>query len=867
MRFPLYRLQAQGGCAKRAADVLADRIETGTNAMTKLMMFSRQSNAGRKSTGADLIPVTSGRLSRAAVSQPLKGVFSNVARKFAFGAMFLSLTGIAPEAPLAAREPSNTDLAKLDAIYETRDGFSPFTKQEAFDVACKSGRNDACERAQQNRNGKFYSYARAQDFLKKACAIKKKAEVCFTAGLWYEHAIGSDIELGDARQQYRMVCKRGHAPSCRGLARLTKDDDANGVQEKLGFYDQACTMGSAAACSDHSIYLIAREPTREAALAQSIGRALKACEGEGALADCELAYDTARKMMQGQAHPFAKSLVLQKLGPQASAKLSAALPKMISQYDGEHSVAALGAFRAAGVNLATAEAITAAQNQPAVLAVVMQGIGTGSPEETQAMLSAVRTGNQKTFEMLLDRGADINATRQSDGESALHIVAESGDLSFLDMLLARGATVDIRNKKGVTPLMLAARKGDGLPVARLLKARADPNLRTVNGANALHAAVIAPKAEATALLLREGANPNVQAFDAKASPLMLAASGGKGAAFSLLLAQGAIPDLKDANGETALFYAIRAEQDGLATALLDAGASPSIISDNGETPAQLFALVRQKRQAQAAAVKAEEERIVALAKQREEAARQRSLAQAEANKKKKGGGMFGSLLGAVGGAIIGTDLGLDAGAIGQLSSAMAAVGAAAENADDSDGISGALGFLGAVTGMTAGVTGDTGLAAMLGSVTGGNVSGGGAGGLGNMLAQGLMDGGDLETAVLAGALAGLVAMETDNPAAVQGLAQGLAGAAQSNGQSTSSGPIADLNQRTKAAASKEGYRTFEYTYTCPAGTTNTVTIPYKTERQKQLRMELARTAGCNKMEEAQQVMNQCQAEFGNAYCQ
>lgn len=59
--------------------------------------------------------------------------------------------------------------------------------------------------------------------------------------------------------------------------------------------------------------------------------------------------------------------------------------------------------------------------------------------------------------VLLDKGAEVNAPPvPSSRDTALTIAADKGHHKFCDLLLSRGALVEVRNKKGSTPLWLAA---------------------------------------------------------------------------------------------------------------------------------------------------------------------------------------------------------------------------------------------------------------------------------------------------------------------------------------------------------------------------------------------------------------------------
>merc|ERR1712183_386645 len=70
--------------------------------------------------------------------------------------------------------------------------------------------------------------------------------------------------------------------------------------------------------------------------------------------------------------------------------------------------------------------------------------------------------------VLLDKNADVNAPPvPSSRDPALTIAADKGHYRFVELLLSRGAQVDVRNKKGNSSLWLAA-NGGHLDVVQLL---------------------------------------------------------------------------------------------------------------------------------------------------------------------------------------------------------------------------------------------------------------------------------------------------------------------------------------------------------------------------------------------------------------
>lgn len=83
-------------------------------------------------------------------------------------------------------------------------------------------------------------------------------------------------------------------------------------------------------------------------------------------------------------------------------------------------------------------------------------------------MEAASGGYVEVGRVLLDKGADVNATPvPSSRDTALTIAADKGHVRFVELLLYRGAAVEVKNKKGNSPLWLAA-NGGHLNVVELL---------------------------------------------------------------------------------------------------------------------------------------------------------------------------------------------------------------------------------------------------------------------------------------------------------------------------------------------------------------------------------------------------------------
>jgi len=158
------------------------------------------------------------------------------------------------------------------------------------------------------------------------------------------------------------------------------------------------------------------------------------------------------------------------------------------------------------------------------------------------------------------------------GDTALHIAAAAYARDIATMLLARGAGVRSRNRRGAEPLHYAVDGSPGSPawnstsqeaiVECLIEAGADPNAADKSGVGPLHRAVRTRCAGAVRMLLEKGADPR-RKNGSGSTPLHLAVQntgrGGAGspasrdeqrAIIALLLKHGARPTDRNTAGES-----------------------------------------------------------------------------------------------------------------------------------------------------------------------------------------------------------------------------------------------------------------------------------------------------------------------------
>lgn len=143
--------------------------------------------------------------------------------------------------------------------------------------------------------------------------------------------------------------------------------------------------------------------------------------------------------------------------------------------------------------------------------------------DSYKFLEAIRKKDgEKVTQALADPAATIINTRDiTTGETGLHIVTTRRDLTWMQFLIGKGANVNLRDAKGITPLV---------------------------------AAVNANFIEGVELLVGKGARLN-ESNNAGETPLITAVHNRNVGVMRILLKAGADPDRADNSGRTAKDYA------------------------------------------------------------------------------------------------------------------------------------------------------------------------------------------------------------------------------------------------------------------------------------------------------------------------
>ena len=212
-----------------------------------------------------------------------------------------------------------------------------------------------------------------------------------------------------------------------------------------------------------------------------------------------------------------------------------------------------------------------------------------------ALHEAASVGNLDVINLLLDRGATLELKSLAGGSTALHYAVESRKPEAVRLLIKRKANIEARDATGDTPLIKAVYNSDPAMVQLLVDSGAAVNVKSLS--NAMVTPLVHGATDPNTfnkknnlaifnILLSAKADIDFKSSDGTTALIAAARQSNTGQGYELagfFIGKGANLDLKNNKGETALMLAAGAGNEKLVKLLMDKGADAKIKNGAGET--------------------------------------------------------------------------------------------------------------------------------------------------------------------------------------------------------------------------------------------------------------------------------------------
>ncbi|KAL3269656.1 hypothetical protein HHI36_008719 [Cryptolaemus montrouzieri] len=209
-------------------------------------------------------------------------------------------------------------------------------------------------------------------------------------------------------------------------------------------------------------------------------------------------------------------------------------------------------------------------------------------QDRTPMHLAAENGHANIIELLCDKFKASILERTKDGSTLMHIASLNGHADCAMMLFKKGVYVHMPNKDGARSLHTAARYGHVGIINTLLQRGEKVDVTTNENYTALHIAVESCKPIVVETLLGYGADVHVRGGKLKETALHIAARVEDGERCALmLLKSGASPNILTDDGQTPVHVAARYGNLQTLLLLLEDGGDPEFPNKHGETPLHL----------------------------------------------------------------------------------------------------------------------------------------------------------------------------------------------------------------------------------------------------------------------------------------
>ena len=213
-----------------------------------------------------------------------------------------------------------------------------------------------------------------------------------------------------------------------------------------------------------------------------------------------------------------------------------------------------------------------------------------------ALVASIQARSLEVFDYLLEKGANVKV-KNKDGMTPLMLIAYSYNNrnkeidTRVNALIKAGAVVNEVNNSGQTALMIAVNNRSTNVIRTLLENGADPSVEDKNGSNILGYALSDP--EILKLFLEKGADPNVMT---NGQPLLHQAALRNDAGFQILLANKKTDvNIKNSNGDNVLHVLARTPNYAQKiNFLIASAASISVNAPNNQLETPLIKAVQSR---------------------------------------------------------------------------------------------------------------------------------------------------------------------------------------------------------------------------------------------------------------------------------
>ncbi|THV52680.1 hypothetical protein BGAL_0072g00160 [Botrytis galanthina] len=213
-----------------------------------------------------------------------------------------------------------------------------------------------------------------------------------------------------------------------------------------------------------------------------------------------------------------------------------------------------------------------------------ESLRNSSPETNKRLLDAAQEGDEEGVRRALVKGAEIE-TRNTLGETALHLACRFSHEHIVTLLLKVGANIEARDNDGWTPLISAICQEASMDILRLLfdqEKHPDIDARSESGWTALMYACWNTDSAVVNFLLSRKPDTNFSDY-AGSTALTLACGNSTAEIVSALLKARADVNAQNGNGDTPLILASRWRDANMVSNILEYNPDISKVGDDGVT--------------------------------------------------------------------------------------------------------------------------------------------------------------------------------------------------------------------------------------------------------------------------------------------